>query len=186
MNIVPTGIAGLVVIEPKVFGDDRGFFLETYNQAVFDRAGLTMRFVQDNFSRSRRGSLRGLHFQNPRSQGKLVRVSQGAVWDVAVDLRLASPTFGRHYGVELTAENRLAFYVPEGFAHGFLTLSEYADFQYKCTDLYSPQDDVGVAWDDPDLRVPWPLDRIGGPPLLSEKDGRLRSLAQLKTEKLLF
>ena len=186
MKVIQTGIEGLVVVEPKVFGDARGFFMETYSERAFRELGLPTNFVQDNFSQSRKGALRGLHFQNPRPQGKLVRVTRGAVWDVAVDLRRDSPTFGRHFGLELSAENRLSFYVPEGFGHGFLTLSEVADFQYKCTDLYFPEHDVGVAWNDPELKVEWPLDRVGGSPILSAKDSALRSLRQLREQNLLF
>ncbi len=172
MKVIPTGIDGLVVIEPKVFGDERGFFLETYNEKPFRDVGLPTHFVQDNWSRSQKGVLRGIHFQNPNPQGKLVRVVTGAVWDVAVDLRRSSPTFGKWYGLELSFDNKRAFYVPPGFGHGFVTLSDTADFQYKCTGLYAPQDEVGLMWNDPDLGIRWPIDQ----PQLSAKDLKLPSL----------
>ncbi len=149
-------IEGLVVIEPTVFGDDRGYFMETYNQEEMIAAGLEMTFVQDNQSRSTKGVLRGLHYQKTYPQGKLVRVIQGCVFDVAVDLRVGSETFGKWYGVELTAENKKQFYIPQGFAHGFLVLSEEAEFCYKCTDFYHPEDEGGLAWNDPDIGIEWP------------------------------
>ena len=145
------------MIEPTVFPDERGYFVETYNQNDFREAGLDMVFVQDNQSMSVRGVLRGLHFQKQYPQGKLVRALRGAVYDVAVDLRANSPTFGKWFGVELTAENKKQFYIPEGFAHGFLVLSDEAEFAYKCTDFYHPGDEGGVAWDDPELGIAWPL-----------------------------
>ncbi len=157
IKVTPCEIEGLYVIEPTVFPDERGYFVETYNQNDFREAGLDMVFVQDNQSMSVRGVLRGLHFQKQYPQGKLVRALRGAVYDVAVDLRANAPTFGKWFGVELTAENKKQFYIPEGFAHGFLVLSDEAEFAYKCTDFYHPGDEGGVAWDDPELGIAWPL-----------------------------
>ena len=150
------GIEGLCIIEPAVHGDNRGYFMETYNQNDMHEAGLDMVFVQDNQSMSVKGVLRGLHFQKQYAQGKLVRVIKGAVFDVAVDLRKGSATFGKWYGVELTAENHKQFYIPEGFAHGFLVLSDAAEFCYKCTDFYHPGDEGGLAWNDPKIGIRWP------------------------------
>jgi len=150
------GIEGLCVIEPTVFGDARGYFMETYNQNDMHEAGLDMVFVQDNQSCSVKGVLRGLHFQKEFPQGKLVRVVSGAVFDVAVDLRSDSETYGKWFGVELTADNKKQFYIPEGFAHGFLVLSDIAEFCYKCTDFYHPGDEGGLAWNDPDIGITWP------------------------------
>lgn len=166
MNVVPTPLAGLVVLEPRVFSDSRGFFLETFNLRSFGAAGLPAAFAQTNWSRSIKNTLRGLHFQEPNPQGKLVWVAQGAVWDVAVDVRRGSPTFGQWHGVELSADNKRLYYVPEGFAHGFCVLSETADFFYQCTRVYSGPDDRGIAWNDPDLAIAWPVKE----PLLSPKD----------------
>lgn len=149
-------IEGLYVIEPMLHGDDRGYFMETYNQNDLHEAGLDMVFVQDNQSMSRRGVLRGLHFQKKFPQGKLVRVIKGRVFDVAVDLRIGSCTFGKWYGIELSEQNRKQFYISEGFAHGFLVLSEEAEFCYKCTDFYHPEDEGGIAWNDPDISIKWP------------------------------
>lgn len=149
-------IEGLVIIEPAVHGDYRGYFMETYNKRDFEEAGLFMKFVQDNQSMSTKGVLRGLHFQKEFPQGKLVRVIKGRVYDVAVDLREGSDTFGEWYGVELTEENKKQFYIPEGFAHGFLVLSDSAEFCYKCTDFYHPGDEGGIAWNDPDIDIEWP------------------------------
>lgn len=178
MNIVPCAIPGPLIIEPRVFGDERGFFMESWNAEAFRAAGLELSFVQDNHSRSSRGVLRGLHFQNPGPQGKLVRVTAGVVWDVAVDLRASSPHFGQWVGVELSAANKRMFWVPEGFAHGFLTLEDGTDFLYKCTAPYAPQQEHSLAWDDPDVGVEWPLGDIV--PQLSAKDqGGLR-LAEVK------
>lgn len=170
MQATPLAIPDVVLFTPRVFGDERGFFFESYNQRAFHEAtGLTPDFVQDNHSRSARGVLRGLHYQiEPRAQGKLVRVVQGAVFDVAVDIRPGSPTFGRWVGEELSAENKRQMWVPPGFAHGFLTLSESAEFLYKTTDFYSPEHERCIAWNDPDLAIDWPLD--GLEPLLSAKD----------------
>lgn len=156
IQVTPCPIAGLYIIEPKVFGDHRGYFMETYNRADMEAAGLNMVFVQDNQSMSVKGVLRGLHYQKQHPQGKLVRVIRGRVFDVAVDLRVGSDTYGKWYGVELSAENKKQFYIPEGFAHGFLVLSETAEFCYKCTDFYAPQDEGGLAWNDPDIGIQWP------------------------------
>jgi dTDP-4-dehydrorhamnose 3,5-epimerase len=169
IKVTETGIKGLVVIEPTVFGDNRGYFMETYNYNDFKEAGLDMVFVQDNQSKSKKGVLRGLHFQKSHPQGKLVRVISGEVYDVGVDLRKGSVTFGKWYGVVLSAENKKQFYVPQGFAHGFLVLSEEAEFVYKCSDFYKPDDEGGLLWNDPDIAVEWPLEGIGEP-ILSEKD----------------
>jgi len=164
-------IEGLYIIEPKVFGDERGYFMETYNYNDFKEAGLDMIFVQDNQSKSKKGVLRGLHFQKKYPQGKLVRVISGEVFDVAVDIRKNSPTFGKWYGVILSDKNKKQFYIPEGFAHGFLVLSEEAEFAYKCTEFYHPEDEGGIRWDDKDIGIEWPLEIIGRENiLLSEKD----------------
>ena len=164
-----TKIKGVYIIEPKVFGDNRGYFMETYNKEHFAEAGLTMNFVQDNESSSSKGVLRGLHFQTKHTQGKLVRVTKGEVFDVAVDLRKGSPTYGQWEGVVLSAENKKQFYIPEGFAHGFLVLSDHAIFNYKCTDFYCPEGEGGVLWNDPDIGIEWPLEGIDNI-ILSEKD----------------
>ncbi|HEY9192350.1 MAG TPA: dTDP-4-dehydrorhamnose 3,5-epimerase [Methyloversatilis sp.] len=176
MKVIETGIAGLLVLEPKVFGDARGFFMESFNARTFrDVTGLDVAFVQDNHSRSQRGVLRGLHYQVKQPQGKLVRVAQGRVFDVAVDLRRGSPTFGRWHGVELSGENHRQFWVPPGFAHGFYVMSDSADFLYKTTDYYAPEHERSLAWNDPTVGVVWPLD---GEPLLSAKDLAGKPLAQ--------
>ena len=166
MKISETELPGVLLLEPKRFGDDRGFFMELFHEKRYAEAGIPGPFVQDNFSRSAKGILRGLHFQQPHAQGKLVQVFAGAVYDVAVDIRRGSPTFGRWVGVELSADNRRQLWVPPGFAHGFCVLSESADFHYKCTDFYSPASEHGIAWNDPDLGIPWPVKS----PLLSPKD----------------
>ncbi len=173
-----TNLKDCFVVEPKVFGDDRGFFMETYNKKAFEEAGYTMEFVQDNHSKSKKGVLRGLHFQKTKPQGKLVRVVSGEVFDVAVDLRKGSETYGKWFGLFLSAENKKQLYVPEGFAHGFLVTSEYAEFCYKCTDFYDPTDEGGLMWNDETVSIEWPLDRVEEV-LLSEKDkvhGTLNSL----------
>lgn len=177
MNLIETAIPGPLIIEPKVFGDARGFFMETWNAEAFAAAGLNMTFVQDNHSRSQKGVLRGLHFQNPGPQGKLVRVTHGAVFDVAVDLRQSSTTFGKWVGVELSAQNRRMFWVPEGFAHGFLTLEDDTDFLYKCTAPYAPASEYTLAWDDPAVGIDWPT--LGCDPVISDKDGRGLALADV-------
>ena len=156
IKVTKTPIEGLYVIEPTVYGDDRGYFVETYNQQDMKDAGLDMEFVQDNQSKSKKGVLRGLHFQKEYPQGKLVRVTKGRVFDVAVDLREGSETYGQWYGIELSDENFKQFYISEGFAHGFLVLSEEAVFQYKVTDFYHPGDEGGIAWNDPDIGIFWP------------------------------
>lgn len=160
MNIIECDIPGPLIIEPKVFGDDRGFFMESWNADAFDAAGLDLNFVQDNHSRSQKGVLRGMHFQNPQPQGKLVRVVRGAVFDAVVDIRRSSSTFGKWTGVVLSSENKRMFWVPEGFAHGFLTLEDDTDFLYKCTALYNPENESSLAWDDPTVGIEWPLEDI--------------------------
>jgi dTDP-4-dehydrorhamnose 3,5-epimerase len=180
MNVIRCELDGLLLIEPKVFGDARGFFMETWNAQRYQEIGLNETFVQDNVSSSRRGTLRGLHFQNPAAQGKLVSVWQGEVFDVAVDIRRGSPTFGRWHGVSLSAENKRQFYIPPGFAHGFAVLSEVALFHYKCTEFYSPKVEHTLRWDDPDLGIRWPLTE----PLVSEKDTRGLPLRLLPPEQL--
>ena len=177
MNIIETALPGVLIIEPRVFGDSRGFFMETWNAAAFAAAGLDLAFVQDNHSRSQKGVLRGLHFQNPGPQGKLVRVTNGAVFDVAVDLRASSPTFGQWVGVELSAENKRMFWVQEGFAHGFLTLEDDTDFLYKCTAPYAPANEFTLVWNDPAVGIEWPV--TGLDPIISEKDARGLALADV-------
>lgn len=159
-----TPLSGALIIQPRVFGDARGFFMETYKKSEFAAAGITEEFCQDNHSLSSKGVLRGIHFQgHPHAQGKLVRVIKGAVWDVAVDLRRGSASFGECFGIELSEENQTMFYIPPGFGHGFLTLRDGTHFLYKCTAEYAPESDGGVRWDDPDLAVPWPLADLGTP-----------------------
>ena len=179
MNVETTAIADVLVLQPKVFGDARGFFLESFNQNAFDAAvGHHVDFVQDNHSRSARGVLRGLHFQKgAKAQGKLVRVTAGTVFDVAADIRRDSPTFGRWVGVELSGENHRQLWVPPGLAHGFLVLTETADFLYKTTEFYSPADEGAVRWDDPDLGIAWPA--LGQAPTLSAKDATAGLLKDL-------
>ena len=169
IKVTPCDIKGLYIIEPTVHGDNRGYFMETYNQKDMHEAGLDMVFVQDNQSCSTKGVLRGLHFQKEFPQGKLVRVIKGRVFDVAVDLRAGSETYGKWFGVLLSAENKKQFYIPEGFAHGFLVLSDEAEFAYKCTDFYHPGDEGGVLWSDPEIGIDWPIPE-GVEPILSEKD----------------
>jgi dTDP-4-dehydrorhamnose 3,5-epimerase len=171
---------GLVIIEPSVFGDARGFFMESYSRDRYAEAGLPREFVQDNISRSARGILRGLHLQHPNDQGKLCQVLEGEVFDVAVDVRVGSPTFGQWEGVTLSSENRRQFYVPPGFAHGFCVLSEYALFSYKCTDYYSQPSELGVIWNDPDIGIDWPI----GNPQLSDKDARNPRLKDIPQDRL--
>lgn len=175
MNVIQTQLPGVLIIEPKVFGDERGFFVECYQEPRYRDAGIELPFVQDNHSRSQYGVLRGLHFQRNRPQGKLVRVTRGAVYDVAVDIDPESPTCGEYVGVELTADNHLQLWIPPGYAHGFCVLSDVADFQYKCTDLYFPEEEGGLIWNDPDVNIPWPVET----PKLSEKDLRNPSLRTL-------
>jgi dTDP-4-dehydrorhamnose 3,5-epimerase len=169
MKIIPTNIPDVLILEPQVFGDARGFFLETWNSKTFADAGLELNFVQDNHSRSGQGILRGMHYQIQNPQGKLVRVTSGKVFDVAVDLRQSSPTFGQWTGAELSAENHRMLWVPPGFAHGFYVMSESADFLYKCTDFYAPAYDRSLRWDDPTVGIEWPLVN-GAQPTISAKD----------------
>ena len=177
MNVIKTKLKDCVIIEPKVFGDKRGFFLETFQEDRYtDLAGITLPFVQDNHSRSSKGVLRGLHFQKTKPQGKLVRVVRGEVYDVAVDIRQGSPTYGQWEAVILSEENKTQFWVPPGFAHGFVVLSETADFEYKCTDYYDSSDEGSLLWNDPDLNIPWPMDN----PKLSKKDANAPLLVNLK------
>lgn len=180
MKILETELPGALIVEPDVFGDARGFFMELWNRERYTQAGLAANFVQDNLSLSRKGTLRGLHFQNPQPQGKLVYVLEGEVFDVAVDIRVGSPTFGRWLGVTLSAENRRQFYVPPGFAHGFCVTSDTALFAYKCTDFYSPKTDAGILWNDPEIGIQWPVTE----PLLSDKDRRAPRLKDVPREKL--
>ena len=172
-----TEIEGVFIIEPKVFGDDRGYFMETYKESDFLDAGLNYKFVQDNQSKSRKGVLRGLHYQKHYPQATLVRVISGEVFDVAVYLRKGSPTYGKWVGVILTAENKKMFMIPRGFAHGFVVLSETAEFVYKCDELYHPEDEGGIMWNDPEVGIKWPYE---GEPLLSEKDKKHPSLKESK------
>jgi|TARA_B110000503_G_scaffold35328_1_gene57723 dTDP-4-dehydrorhamnose 3,5-epimerase len=177
MKVTQTKLKDCVIIEPKVFGDDRGFFLETFQTARYaDEAGIKQPFVQDNYSRSAKGVLRGLHFQKTKPQGKLVRVAKGAVYDVAVDIRPDSVSFGQWEGVILSDQNKMQLWLPPGFAHGFLVLSESADFEYKCTDYYDPSDEGSILWNDPALCIPWATET----PLLSEKDANAPLLADRK------
>lgn len=178
---VETGIKDLIVIEPTVFGDNRGFFMESYSKKDFSKIGIDVEFVQDNHSKSKKGVLRGLHFQTQHVQGKLVRVTAGAVLDVAVDLRKNSLTFGKYYLVELTAANKKMFYIPPGFAHGFLTLEENTEFQYKCTDYYAPEFESGVLWNDSDIGIDWNFEKYGLSAetiLLSDKDKKQQTLQE--------
>ncbi|MFU8805240.1 MAG: dTDP-4-dehydrorhamnose 3,5-epimerase [Bradymonadaceae bacterium] len=180
MKLLSTPLPGVLVIEPRVFADGRGFFVETFRTDLLSEAGLAEPFVQDNHSRSRKGVLRGLHYQLEQPQGKLVRVTRGAVYDVAVDVRLDSPSFGQWFGCVLDDETHRQLYVPPGFAHGFCVLSDEVDFVYKCTDYYHPQSEQGIAWDDPDLAIKWPLQDVS----LSEKDQGHPGLADQAPERL--
>tara|TARA_R110000868_G_scaffold8205_3_gene42608 strand:- start:194536 stop:195093 length:558 start_codon:yes stop_codon:yes gene_type:complete len=180
MNIITTPIPDLLVIEPKVFGDERGFFYESFQTQRYQDAGITCDFVQDNISRSAKGVLRGLHFQEPNAQDKLVTVLHGVVYDVAVDVRYGSPTFGQWYGVELSDTNRHQFFVPKGFAHGFVVLSDTADFYYKCSDYYHPETEASILWNDPDIGIEWPTTDVQ----LSGKDKDAVRLKDFPTDKL--
>jgi len=181
VKIIETALPEVLLVEPTVFGDHRGFFLETWNRQRYLEAGFPdVTFVQDNHSRSRKGVLRGLHFQLNHPQGKLVQVATGAVFDVAVDIRVGSPHFGKWVGYELSEENHRQLWVPPGFAHGFCVLSETVDFIYKCTDLYRPDDEGGVLWNDPEIGIDWHVDA----PLLSEKDKQYPSLSQIAADRL--
>lgn len=179
MNVVPTALPGVLVIEPRLFEDRRGFFFESYHAGRYAVAGLPERFVQDNHSRSVPGTLRGLHYQLLRPQGKLVRVVRGSVFDVAVDIRRGSPTFSRWVGVELSAANKRQLYIPPGFAHGYCVPTEESELEYKCSDYFVPQDDRGVAWNDPTIAIEWP---VKSPPLLSDKDKALPLLTSDRTD----
>ncbi len=188
-NRIKTGIEGLVILDPTVFGDDRGFFMESYSKRDFEEIGLNMDFVQDNHSKSKKGVLRGLHFQTKHTQGKLVRVIAGSVLDVAVDLRRESPTFGQVKTVLLTAENKRLFYVPEGFAHGFVTLEDNTEFQYKCTDYYAPEYDSGIIWNDKDLNINWEFEKYGirvEELNLSEKDMKQQTFREFVASDIRF
>jgi len=180
MRVVETALPGVMILEPKVFGDARGFFYESYNKASFHDAGIAAQFVQSNVSRSARGVLRGLHYQWPHPQGKLVSVLEGEVYDVAVDIRHGSPTFGQSVGAVLSAENHRHFWVPEGFAHGFCVLSDFATFSYQCTALYDPKADAGIRWNDAALGIDWPV----SDPLLSDKDRVTPFLHDVAPERL--
>jgi dTDP-4-dehydrorhamnose 3,5-epimerase len=180
VNVIPTPLEGLMVIEPKIFGDRRGFFLESYQKQRYIDAGIRADFIQDNLSFSQRHTLRGLHYQFPRGQAKLVQAIQGEVFDVAVDIRNGSPTFGQWFGTLLSAETQRQLYIPSGFAHGFCVLSDTALFMYKCTDYYLPEDEGGICWDDPELAIEWPLKT----PILSEKDQRFSHLGDIAADRL--
>lgn len=180
MKVIETALPGALIIEPQVFGDARGFFYESYNKAKWIAAGIDADFVQSNVSRSARGVLRGLHYQWPNPQGKLVSVLEGEVYDVAVDIRRGSPTFGQSVGVMLTADNHRHFWIPEGFAHGFCVVSEFATFTYQCTALYDPKADAGIRWNDAAFGIDWPVNA----PLLSDKDGRAPLLEDVPPERL--
>lgn len=180
MDVLELDIPGLKIVTPKIFGDERGFFLESYNAQKYHGCGIDVTFVQDNLSYSSRGVLRGLHFQNPGSQGKLVSVLQGAVYDVAVDIRLGSPTFGQWYGIELRSESKKQFWIPAGFAHGFVVISETALFSYKCDAYYQPQHEFSLAWNDPELGIEWPISS----PALSPKDQKARRLRDFAKHEL--
>jgi dTDP-4-dehydrorhamnose 3,5-epimerase len=180
MKVTTCDLQGLLIIEPDVFGDNRGYFMESWNRQRYREAGIDLDFVQDNFSLSRRATLRGLHFQNPVAQGKLVSVLQGEVFDVGVDIRRSSPTFGRWFGMTLSADNKRQFFLPPGFAHGFLVLSDMALFHYKCTDYYSPKDEQGFRWDDPEVGIKWPVEN----PILSKRDAAAPYLKAIPPEKL--
>ena len=180
MNVIETDLPGVIIIEPSAFGDARGFFMETWHQAKYAELGLPERFVQDNLSRSAKGVLRGLHFQHPRGQGKLVYVLEGEVFDVAVDIRAGSPTFGRYASTTLSADNKRQMYVPPGFAHGFCVISDSALFAYKCTDFYNPKTEGSVRWDDPAIGIEWPIAQ----PSLSDKDRAAPQLKDVPSERL--
>ncbi|WP_130619635.1 dTDP-4-dehydrorhamnose 3,5-epimerase [Dyella amyloliquefaciens] len=180
MKVIETPLPGVVVIEPQVFGDARGYFYESYNQTKYREAGIERTFVQSNVSRSAKGVLRGLHYQWPNPQGKLVSVLEGEVFDVAVDIRRGSPTFGKWAGVMLSAENKRHFWIPEGFAHGFCVVSEFATFSYQCTALYDREADAGVRWNDASIGIDWPISQ----PLLSEKDENAPLLQDVAAERL--
>ena len=180
MKVTESDLPGVFLVEPEVRGDARGYFMETWNVARYEQAGLSARFVQDNVSYSARGALRGLHFQNPNAQGKLVYVLQGEVFDVAVDIRVGSPTFGRWTGITLSGDNKRQMYIPEGFAHGFCVTSERALFAYKCTDFYNPEAEASVLWNDPDIGIDWPITL----PILSDRDKNAPRLKDMPPDRL--
>ena len=180
MKVLPTELDGVLVIEPTIFGDQRGFFLESFQKQRYRDAGIDIEFVQDNISFSVRHTLRGLHYQYPHGQAKLVQVLQGEIYDVAVDIRQGSPTFGRWTGVVLSEENRRQFFLPEGFAHGFCVMSATALFMYKCSAYYAPEEEGGICWDDPDLGIPWPVQT----PILSQRDGTFSALSGVASHRL--
>ena len=180
MKIITTSIAGILIIEPKTFQDKRGFFMETYNRNRYNVSGINATFVQDNLSRSLKNTLRGLHFQIKHPQAKLIQVISGEIFDVAVDLRPGSATFGKWTGIHLSDENRRQVFIPEGFAHGFCVLSEFALFYYKCSDFYAPDDEGGIIWSDPDIGIEWPIIN----PIISEKDKQYHKLSGLTAEQL--
>jgi len=180
MKVTESDLPGVFLIEPEVRGDARGYFMETWNVARYEQAGLSARFVQDNVSYSARGALRGLHFQNPNVQGKLVYVLQGEVFDVAVDIRVGSPTFGRWMGITLSGDNKRQVYIPEGFAHGFCVISEHALLAYKCTDFYNPKAEASVLWNDPDIGIDWPVTL----PILSDRDKNAPRLKDMPPDRL--
>jgi dTDP-4-dehydrorhamnose 3,5-epimerase len=177
LDVIQTALPGVIMIQPRVFADDRGFFLETFHEVKFRNAGLPDQFVQDNHSRSKMSVLRGLHYQEPNAQGKLVRCSRGAIWDVAVDIRVGSPTFGKWVGVELNDENRRMLWVPEGFAHGFCAMTDESDVLYKCTTPYDQGSERSIAWNDPDIAIHWPV----AEPILSSKDAEAPLLRDART-----
>lgn len=184
-NFVKTKIEGLVIIEPSVFSDERGFFMETYSKKVFVNHGINVEFVQDNHSRSSKGVLRGLHFQKPPfSQDKLIRCTQGQVLDVAVDIRSNSPTFGQYESILLSEVNKTVFYIPKGFAHGFLVLSDIADFQYKCSNYYNKEFEAGLLWNDPEIKIDWSIGGYQNLPILSEKDKFWPNLLEIKNNSV--
>jgi dTDP-4-dehydrorhamnose 3,5-epimerase len=178
MKTTPAHIPGILIVEPKVFQDNRGFFFESYNQQLYQQHGISVNFVQDNHSRSVKNTLRGLHYQINPGQDKLVRVVVGEVFDVAVDIRFGSPTFGKWLGVYLSAENKKQLFIPKGFAHGFCVISEVAEFEYKCSEFYSRHDERGIRWNDPDLEIDWPVKD----PIVSEKDSKNLSFGQIRQD----
>lgn len=180
MKILKTDIPGVLQISPSVFCDDRGFFLETYEKKKYRSAGIKYQFVQDNYSRSKKNVVRGLHYQHTHMQGKLVRVVYGEAFDVAVDVRIGSPTFGKYTCVTLSAKSKNQLWIPPGFAHGYCAITEYADFEYKCTDFYYPQEEISIIWNDPDINIPWPTSL----PILSEKDEIGSNLKKIPTHLL--
>lgn len=178
LDVAKTPLEGVLILRPRLFRDDRGWFLESYNRETFRKAGIAEIFVQDNHSRSSRNSIRGLHFQTRPGQAKLIRCTSGRIWDVAVDIRPGSETFGRHFGMELSADDPAQLFIPVGFAHGFLVLSDWAEVQYKCSNLYDAAAESGIQWDDPELAVAWPME--GALPLISDRDRRNQSFVEYR------